>query len=115
MGSQFQKSILWIAVLFGVSISDLVSQVTITNDVFENIDITDGFFKEKKLMLSEISSEIEYIRLETRNDVFIKSIDDISIGSQYICIADTRINRAYLFSNKGHFIKILGRIVIWIS
>lgn len=110
MSSQFQKTILWIAVFIGVSITDLVSQMTNPNVRFENIDITDGFFKEKRLMLSEISSEIEYIRLETRNDVYIKNIDDISIGSQYICIADTRTSRVFLFSKQGHFIKFLGRL-----
>ncbi|HBB93039.1 MAG: hypothetical protein A2X22_03140 [Bacteroidetes bacterium GWF2_49_14] len=76
----------------------------------EVFDITEGFLSPRNIMLSEVCTGIEYIRLETKPDFFIKRFDIVEIGRKFIVIADTRDYQAFLFHRDGRFVKHLGKI-----
>jgi hypothetical protein len=47
------------------------------------IDINTGFENRKELMLSEIASEVEYIKLELTKNSMIRSVTQIYIADDY--------------------------------
>lgn len=102
-----KRLIIWLHFL-SLAANPLAGQIpkTKTPEVF---DITDGFFKEKKILLSEICTGIEYIPLETRPDLFVERFDIIQFGDRFIAVADTKNHKAFLFSRNGQLIRQLGR------
>lgn len=76
----------------------------------EVIDISSSYNNEKKVLLSEVANEIEYIKLQTDTFCIINRIKDpqknIQFDKEYIFINDGK--QLFRFNRKGKFINKIG-------
>ncbi len=74
------------------------------------LDLSQDMNVESKLTLSQIATDINYTRLESNPDCFIKRIDQYSITDNYILICDQSLPKVLLFDRRGKFIRNIGNI-----
>ncbi len=72
------------------------------------IDILKGYQNVRDFKLSEIVSDVSYVKLETLPNAHF-SLGIPIIHNQYILIKAVRENRLILFDSSGKFIRIIGR------
>lgn len=92
------------------------AQTTITNNEInskkalnKHINVKDNYSVGTKIKLSEIATEIEYIKLETGPDCYIGSGNSIYlVSSEYIFVFNQR--RLLQFDINGNFIRQIGKI-----
>lgn len=72
------------------------------------INIEEGFKEQREFKLSEIASDIEYVKLETTPESYIGGGNStVVIGSNYFFIYNKK--RLLQFSRNGEFVKEIGR------
>ena len=77
------------------------------SDIIE-IDITDGDRNEKEFKLSEIVDDVEYIKLETRNDCFISN-GRFDISENFLLISNRyHPSQVMLFKRDGRLHTLIG-------
>lgn len=76
----------------------------------QTININEGFKQRKDLPLSEIASDIEYVKLEFTKNSMIKELRGISITDDYIFITSLGVPYVMQFDRKGKFIRQIGTI-----
>jgi len=72
------------------------------------IDINKGFDNRKELPLSEIASDVEYVKLEFTKNSLIKSINQIYITDDYVFVLSLGV--VLQFDRSGQFIRQVGTI-----
>ena len=75
----------------------------------EIIELSDGFKKTKGLNLSDIASNVEYIKLETNNQNLFGNVSKIDIYNNDLIIMDRKIHSVFKFNLNGHFISKIGK------
>jgi hypothetical protein len=74
------------------------------------LDLSQDITVESKMTLSQIASDINYIKLESNPDCFIQRIEQWSITDNYILIYDQSPPKVLLFDRQGKFIRKIGNI-----
>ncbi len=64
--------------------------------------------KSVDLYLSELATDIQYVRLETNQSCFLKFINWLDVTKDYILVSDSK--GLYQFDKIGRFIREIGRI-----
>lgn len=65
----------------------------------------------KPLVLSDIVSNAEYIKLETTEKGFIAEIEDVKMSDKYIVLTSFMVDHALLFDRvTGKFIRTIGKV-----
>lgn len=65
----------------------------------------------KPLVLSDIVSNAEYIKLETTEKGFIAEIEDVKMSDKYIILTSFMVDHALLFDRAtGKFIRTIGKV-----
>jgi hypothetical protein len=95
--------ILLIVLLFLLSFNKAETQETI-----RKIDLTGNLNNTRNLLLSEIASEITYVKLETNGDCHISKMASYFVGNKYIGIHDRDLDCLYLFDSNGKFLRKIG-------
>src|SRR6266542_2600674 len=76
----------------------------------QTIDISDGFKKSKKIFLSEIATDINYIFLETKGEFLIRNADLIFFTDKNVFVLDESTPQILKFDLKGKFIQKIGNV-----
>jgi hypothetical protein len=74
------------------------------------VDINNGFDNRKELPLSEIASEIEYVKLEFTEKSAISNLYNIHITDEYIFVKSYKVHYLMQFDRNGKFIRQIGTI-----
>lgn len=74
------------------------------------LDLSQNINVESKLTLSQIATDINYTKLESNPECFIKRVDQYSITDNYILIYDQSQPMVLLFDRQGKFIRKIGNI-----
>ena len=93
----------------------IIVAITLTNcnsrnesDSIKTIDVLEGLKTEKEVLLSEFIESVEYVKLETNTESFLK-YPEFQITSDYIIAADRYFPaKVLLFKRNGEFIRQLG-------
>jgi hypothetical protein len=72
------------------------------------IDFNGNLNRTKELILSDIATDITYIKLESNINCYISDIKGYFIGNNYIGIQDKQLDRLLLFDINGKFIRRIG-------
>lgn len=78
-----------------------------SNDFF-TIDLTKAIDNNDSVQLSQVSTKIEYIQLETNSNNLIRTILDAQIGKQYVFLST--YGTVYQFTLEGHFVRKIGNL-----
>jgi hypothetical protein len=81
----------------------IISCTTNPKENIEIIDLTNGLGNCRKIYLSEIASNIEYIPLETGKDSYIGTIAQVKFCNGFIFILDSKSKVVYIFNNNGKY------------
>ena len=73
------------------------------------IDLTGDITNQKQILLSDIATDIQYVKLEGNKDCFIKQIQSSSITKDHILIVEEATNNILLFSIDGKFLRQISR------
>lgn len=87
------------------------SKIESINNDDENIisiDVTQGFYEGKITNLSDIASDIFYIKLETNPKCIISSINQLIVYDNEIFIYDKNLRNLLVFNTNGIFIRKIG-------
>ena len=92
--------------------------ITVDNDTiveepaFRVINFTENLTDcGKPLVLSDIVSNAEYIKLETTEKGFIAEIEDVKMSDKYIILTSFMVAHALLFDRAtGKFIRTIGKV-----
>jgi hypothetical protein len=74
------------------------------------LDLSQDITIESKLKLSQIADDINYTKLESNPECFIKRIEQFSITRNYILIYDLGQPKVLLFDRQGKFIRKIGNM-----
>jgi hypothetical protein len=74
------------------------------------LDLSQDITVESKMTLSQIATDINYIKLESNPDCFIKRVEQYSITDRYILIYDLSQPMVLLFDRQGKFIRKIGNM-----
>lgn len=77
--------------------------------VLQTIDLTQDINKEKPMMLSDIATDIRYIKLKGSKECYIQALESSAITEDYILIVDQMSNKIFLFSMDGKFLHEISR------
>jgi len=82
-----------------------------TEETFKEIDLANNL-KDcgKPLLLSDIVKDVEYVKLETQDNILIGDIKQLKRTEQYIFIYSRRQNHIMMFDKSGKFIRRIGRV-----
>jgi len=74
------------------------------------IDLT-GSVSNEIFKLSDIATDIEYVRLETTPDCYIQQVRSFSVSDDYILVWNMNMddNTIYLFTRQGKFLRQISR------
>jgi hypothetical protein len=78
------------------------------NYEIRSIDLTQNLNNNKELTLSDIATDINYIKLESNKDCYISDIKSYFIGNHYIVIQDKLLDGLYIFDINGKFLRKIG-------
>ena len=73
------------------------------------INLTGNLSREKEFFLSDIATDIEYVKLDNRIEATIQQVDQYSVSDEYLLIYDRMLEKALLFDRKGNFLRQIGR------
>ena len=73
------------------------------------LDLSQDITVESKMTLSQIATDINYTKLESNPECFIKRIEQYSITGQYILIFDRTQPRILLFNRQGKFLRNISQ------
>ena len=82
-----------------------------TEETFKEIDLANNL-KDcgKPLLLSDIVKDVEYVKLETQDNILVGDIKQLKRTEQYIFIYSRRQNHIMMFDKSGKFIRRIGRV-----
>lgn len=95
-------------ILFIVLLSLLGFYKAEAQETIRKIDLTGNLSNTRNLLLSEIASEITYVKLETNVDCHISKMASYFVGNKYIGIHDRDLDCFYLFDTNGKFLRKIG-------
>ncbi len=72
------------------------------------LDLSQDLTVESKLTLSQMASDISYIKLESNPECLIGRIEQYSISKNYILIYDLRQPKILLFNRQGKFLRSIS-------
>ncbi len=81
-----------------------------SNNKIIDLNLYSNYSKTSKHLLSELTTEIEYIPLEKTKASIFGDVWNISVGTKYIMVLPTTSDRVLLFDRNGKFLKKLGSI-----
>ena len=73
------------------------------------LDLSQDLTVESKMTLSQIATDINYIKLESNPDCFIQKIEQWSITGNYILVYDMRQPKVLLFNRQGKFLRNISQ------
>jgi hypothetical protein len=73
------------------------------------LDLSQDLTVESKMTLSQIATDIRYVKLESNPECFIKTIDQFSITNNYILIFDMKQPKVLLFNRQGKFLRNISQ------
>lgn len=103
---QIYFGIIFIVFLAGCS-SPKGNNEEINHDNVYKIDVETSIDQKKKVLLSEVAAEINYIPLETSPDNLINEVSQIKITESYIFVSD--YDKLLQFTRDGKFVRQIGR------
>ena len=96
-----------LVLLLGCSAPSPKNQNKVKDDLYI-IDVESVYEKTEDILLSEVSTNINYIPLETLPDNLLSGINQIEITESYIFVSDR--NKLLQFTREGRFIRQIGNI-----
>ena len=93
------------------------SSVTIEDDTlpveetFKEIDLANNL-KDcgKPLLLSDIVKDVEYVKLETQDNILVGDIKQLKRTEKFVFIYSRNQNHVMMFDTSGRFIRKIGRV-----
>ncbi|WP_296188259.1 6-bladed beta-propeller [uncultured Bacteroides sp.] len=93
------------------------SSITIEDDTllaeetFKDIDLANNL-KDcgKPLLLSDIVKDVEYVKLETQDNILVGSINQLKRTDKFVFIYSWHQNHVMMFDTSGKFIRKIGRV-----
>lgn len=73
------------------------------------IDLTGDINNQKQILLSDMATDIQYVKLEGNKDCFIQQIQSSVITAENILIVEEATNNILLFSIEGKFLRQISR------
>ncbi len=98
------------ALLIPLSLVISCSQPAKKSEVLTVLDLSQDITVVSEMKLSQIASDINYTKLESNPDCFIKRIDQYSMTDNYILIYDQSQPKVLLFDRHGKFLRNIGNI-----
>jgi len=79
------------------------------NNIINEIDLSNINIQKKITNLSEIATDIDFIKLETQENCFIATPTKTVFCNNYILIWDRKIQKLLLFDNNGIFLRNISK------
>ena len=82
-----------------------------TEETFKDIDLANNL-KDcgKPLLLSDIVKDVEYVKLETQDNILVGSINQLKRTKKFVFIYSWHQNHVMMFDTSGKFIRKIGRV-----
>lgn len=87
----------------------LISCDTSQKGIIEVIDLTNGLKHTRKVNLSEIASDVEYIILDTTEESYIGSFEQVKFFKDFIFILDSKFKAIHIFNKNGKLISKIDK------
>ncbi|WP_270721994.1 6-bladed beta-propeller [Bacteroides hominis] len=80
-------------------------------ETFKDIDLANNL-KDcgKPLLLSDIVKDVEYVKLETQDNILVGSINQLKRTEKFVFIYSWHQNHVMMFDTSGKFIRKIGRV-----
>ena len=80
-------------------------------ETFKDIDLANNL-KDcgKPLLLSDIVKDVEYVKLETQDNILVGSINQLKRTEKFVFIYSRNQNHVMMFDTSGKFIRKIGRV-----
>jgi hypothetical protein len=95
--------------VFLVCIFLIISCKPNKNGSTQTINLTKGLKNDRKINLSEIATNIEYIPLETTENSYIGNIKQVKFCNGFIFILDSKAKVIQIFNKKGEYINKINK------
>jgi len=73
------------------------------------IDLTGNLSRQKEFFLSDIATDIEYVKLDNSIEAAIQQVEKYVITDQYLLIYDRMLSKVLLFDRLGKFLRQISR------
>ena len=93
------------------SSSDMVDDNALpTEETFKDIDLANNL-KDcgKPLLLSDIVKDVEYVKLETQDNILVGSINQLKRTEKFVFIYSWHQNHVMMFDTSGKFIRKINK------
>ena len=82
-----------------------------TEETFKEIDLANNL-KDcgKPLLLSDIVKDVEYVKLETQDNILVGDIKQLKRTEKCVFIYSRNQNHVMMFDTSGKFIRKIGRV-----
>ncbi len=80
-----------------------------TPTVLQTIDLTGEIKKQKDIKLSDIATDIRYVKLEGTPECFIQQVESAVVNENHFLILDQMSGKILLFSADGKFLRSISR------
>ena len=82
-----------------------------TEETFKEIDLANNL-KDcgKPLLLSDIVKDVEYVKLETQDNILVGSINQLKRTKKFVFIYSWHQNHVMMFDTSGKFIRKIGHV-----
>ena len=82
-----------------------------TEETFKDIDLANNL-KDcgKPLLLSDIVKDVEYVKLETQDNILVGSINQLKRTKKFVFIYSWHQNHVMMFDTSGKFIRKIGHV-----
>lgn len=90
----------------------LVILPAIANSQIGRIRVNPDTDKETKFYLSELASEVKYVKLETRPECMIQEVSKVMTDNGMIFVSTSTLDdeRLFVFTSDGRFLRQIGKI-----